>query len=63
MGRGVLSPADYWVWADCRRELPQWGPGKSPDRKHILAATERFLYLYADALSKLVLEILKHDKI
>ena len=62
----IPSPADYRSIGQSR-ELPQRGPGQSPGRKRMLAYFEGhrklLLCLYADALSNLVLEILKHDKI
>ena len=64
-GEGCYFPSRLGLLGE-RRELPQRGPRQSPGRKcilRILKATERsFLYLYADALSNLVLEIFKHDK-
>jgi len=54
-------------WSGKRRELPSGVRDRVPPGNalwRILKATERsFLYLYADALNNLVLEILKHDNI
>jgi len=63
---GCLFPSQLTRGSGERRELPQRGLGQSPGWKCILKATEPLLFVhvsYGDALSNLMLEILKPDKI
>jgi len=63
---GEVSPLQPARGSGDRPELPQRGPGQSPGWKRILAyfkGHRTLLFVPVDALSNVVLEILKHDKI